>query len=238
MTAAVPGTLHLLPSSLGHDDPALFPALLLDVVGSVDWMIAENPRTTRRFLRAIGYQGDFDRFRVDVLDKRADDETVLNWAMEIAAGSSAIYVSEAGMPCVADPGGLLVRFCHDMGARVRPIPGPSSIILALAASGLNGQDFRFSGYLPIHAKERRRALRDLERDSASTGAARIFMEAPYRNEAMFEACLESLREDTFLTVAVDLTTPDEFVRTLTVGRWSREGSPRLHKRPALFILQA
>lgn len=153
----------------------------------------------------------------------------------MANGDDAGLVSEAGYPCVADPGSGLVALAHRAGARVVPLVGPNAMLMALAASGLNGQRFRFSGYLPIDSKGRVKALLDLEREAWADGSTQLFMETPYRNHALLKDIVEHCRPQTLLCVACDLTAPGEYIRTRPVGEWHK-GAPDLHKRPAVFLL--
>ncbi|WP_300798573.1 SAM-dependent methyltransferase, partial [uncultured Alistipes sp.] len=154
----------------------------------------------------------------------------------IAAGRSAGVISEAGVPGVADPGALVVEACHRRGIRVVPLVGPSSILLALMASGLNGQSFAFNGYLPVKPAERAQAIRRFERRARGEGQSQLFIEAPYRNAKLLEQLLQVLAPDTRLAVAVDLTAPGAQVTTRTVGEWCRSPLPELNKRPAIFII--
>ena len=154
----------------------------------------------------------------------------------IAEGRSAGVISEAGVPGVADPGALVAEACHRRGIRVVPLVGPSSIILAVMASGLNGQSFAFNGYLPVKPPERTRAIRFFERRALSEGQSQLFIEAPYRNVKLMEQLVQTLGDQTRLTVAVDLTAPDERIETHTAGEWRRRQLPEMNRRPAIFII--
>ena len=207
------------------------------VMAELDYFIVENLRTARRFLSraALGLQ-------IDTLDLRElNEHTTAGAAVErllepLLAGRAAGVVSEAGVPGVADPGALVVEAAHRHGVRVVPLVGPSSIILAMMASGLNGQSFAFNGYLPVKAPERARAVRMLERRAAAEGQSQLFIEAPYRNDKLFAQLLETLAPATRLMVAVDITAPGERILTRTVEEWRRSGRPELNKRPALFAI--
>ena len=163
-------------------------------------------------------------------------EAVEAMVRPIAEGHSAGVISEAGVPGVADPGALAAEACHRLGIRVVPLVGPSSILMALMASGLNGQSFAFCGYLPVRPPERAKALRTLERRAHAEGQSQIFIEAPYRNVKLLEQILSVCGVETRLTVACDITAPDEYIATRSVGAWRREAMPDIGKRPTIFII--
>ena len=233
------GTLYLIPCPISDQtDPwDVLPAANRAVMDALDYFIVENTRTARRFLSRAGIARPIDGLEF----RELNEHTVAGREVEelvapIAAGRSAGVISEAGVPGVADPGALVVEACHRRGIRVMPLVGPSSILLAVMASGLNGQSFAFNGYLPVKPAERSRAIRFFERRAHAEGQSQLFIEAPYRNAKLFGELLQTLAQETRLTVAVDLTAPSESVITRTVGEWRRGPLPELNKRPAIFII--
>ncbi len=233
------GTLYLIPCPISDQTSPwdVLPAANRAVMDSLDYFIVENTRTARRFLSRAGIARPIDELEF----RELNEHTVAGREVEelvapIVAGRSAGVISEAGVPGVADPGALVVEACHRRGIRVMPLVGPSSIILAMMASGLNGQSFAFNGYLPVKPPERTKAIRFFERRAHSERQSQLFIEAPYRNVKLFEELLQTLAVETRLTVAVDLTAPDEGIWTRTVGEWRRCPRPELNKRPAIFII--
>ncbi|MFZ5939611.1 MAG: SAM-dependent methyltransferase [Bacteroidota bacterium] len=230
------GKLYLIPNTLGHSDPwTTIPASVPEVTGRVRHYIVENVRTARRFLRLIDPGIVIDDLVFMELNKHTVQAELPAMLAPLHSGFDMGIISEAGVPGVADPGAQIVALAHREDIRVIPLTGPSSILLALMASGLNGQQFRFCGYLPVGRQERQKALKNLEQLVIRTKETQIFIEAPYRNDQLLEEILSACHADLHLTIAVDLTTPEEMVRTLTVGEW-RKKRPALHKRPALFLI--
>lgn len=234
------GTLYLIPCPIADETAPweVLPAANRAVMEGLDYFIVENTRTARRFLAKAGIGP------IDTLEFRElNEHTVAGSAVEelvapLAAGRSAGVISEAGVPGVADPGALVVEACHRRGIRVVPLVGPSSILLAVMASGLNGQSFAFNGYLPVKPAERAQAIRRYERRAQSEGQTQLFIEAPYRNAKLLEELLHTLAPATRLGVAVDLTAPAERIEVRTVAEWRRAPLPELHKRPAIFLVGA
>jgi len=233
------GVLYLIPCPISEQTQPwdVLPEANRAVIDSLDYFIVENTRTARRFLSKADVKHPIDALEF----RELNEHTVAGVAVEelvrpIAEGRSAGVISEAGVPGVADPGALVVEACHRRGIRVVPLVGPSSIILAMMASGLNGQSFAFNGYLPVKPPERAKAIRFFERRARSEGQSQLFIEAPYRNVKLFEQLLQTLAPDTRLSVAMDLTDPEEFIRTLSVAEWRREKTPDMNKRPAIFII--
>ncbi|RZS80367.1 SAM-dependent methyltransferase [Pigmentiphaga kullae] len=233
------GILHLVPVSLGDAPPERWlPAEARALAGRLDTYIAENAKTARAFLKAIGTVRPIQEITIHTLDARTDDRDIAAWLKPIAAGGEIGLVSEAGCPAVADPGARVARAAHAMGIRVQPWVGPSSILLGLMASGLDGQRFAFHGYAPVDAGERARQLREWEQASARHNQTQILIETPYRNGAMFATMLATLRPATLLCVARALTTEREWVRTHSVADWKRQPPPDLDKQPTLFLFLA
>jgi 16S rRNA (cytidine1402-2'-O)-methyltransferase len=234
------GTLFLLPAPLAGDTAvAVLPLQTLEVARRLDLYFAENAKTTRAYLKAIAHPRPLAELEIIEIGHHPDAARVDGWLAKLDARDAAI-VSEAGCPGIADPGDDLVARAHALGITVRPLVGPSSLLLALMASGLNGQAFRFLGYLPQDAVELAAHLRDLERASR-TGETQLWIETPYRNDRMLDAVLAACSPDTRLSVAVDLTAPAEAAITRTVAGWKALAPahrPLLHKRPAVFALLA
>lgn len=236
--------LLLLPACLGDTDPALvLPAAYLTRMEHLRAFFVEDLRSARRFLRKIGYRLPFEEVLFvelnehtrascieEVLRQQGVDESLLS-------GQDIGVLSEAGLPCVADPGAMAVEWAHRKGMQVVPFSGPSSLFLALMASGLNGQSFCFHGYLPATPKERVARIRELESASLKRNQTQLFIETPYRSQAMFESLLESCRPSTRLCVASSITLPDEFIRTMTVGQWKKSPAS-IQKKNTVFLLLA
>ncbi len=213
------------------------PAANRQIMASLDYFIVENVRTARRFLSRAALGRPIDELEfVELNEHTTDPAAVARMVRPLLEGRSAGVISEAGVPGVADPGAWAVAECHRLGIRVVPLVGPSSILLALMASGLNGQSFAFNGYLPVKPPERARAIRALERRAVTERQSQLFIEAPYRNAKLFEQLLEVCAPTTHLTVAVDITAPGEQIVTRPIGEWRRAPWPELNKRPAIFIL--
>lgn len=214
----------------------VLPEYNADIVRSINYFVVENLRTGRRFLSRVGMGRPIDTLKMAELNEHTAPAEVEALIAPILAGEDCAMISEAGCPGVADPGAALAALCHRHGVRIVPLVGPSSILLALMASGMNGQSFAFNGYLPVKTPERQRALRNLERRARSEHQSQIFIEAPYRNRQMLEAIVASCAPDTRVTVAVDITAESERIVTRTVAEWRRAMPDDLHKRPAIFII--
>ncbi len=214
----------------------VLPEYNADIVRSINYFVVENLRTGRRFLSRVGMGRPIDTLKMAELNEHTAPAEVEALIAPILAGEDCAMISEAGCPGVADPGAALAALCHRHGVRVVPLVGPSSILLALMASGMNGQSFAFNGYLPVKTPERQRALRTLERRARSEHQSQIFIEAPYRNRQMLEAIVASCAADTRVTVAVDITAESERIVTRSVAEWRRAMPDDLHKRPAIFII--
>ena len=233
------GILYMIPCPIS-DSTAVYdvvPEANRGVIDSLDYFIVENVRSARRFLSKAGIARKIDELEFVELN----EHTVAGAAVEamvrpIEQGRSAGVISEAGVPGVADPGALVVEACHRRGIRVVPLVGPSSILLAMMASGRNGQSFAFNGYLPVKPPERSKALKALERRAHAEHQSQIFIEAPYRNVKLMEQMLQVCSPDTLLTVACDITSPEELIRTLSIKAWRAEGVPDIAKRPTIFII--
>lgn len=229
------GTLYLIPNTLG-DTPiaAVIPSEVVSKILALKVFASENPKNTRRFLRQIDRNHPLDDLQFLELNEHSTDAD-LDACLNALAQSDVGIISEAGCPGIADPGAQLVALAHHHGYPVVPLVGPSSILLALIASGFNGQNFSFNGYLPVKPAERARALRNYEKQSAIERRTQIFIETPYRNLKLFEQMLQTLRPDTLLSIACDVTTPEEYIRTYPIREWKRQ-SPPIDRRPAIFSI--
>jgi len=230
------GKLFLIPSFLGEDNSSIIPQQVKDVVESLTEFIVEDARTARRYLRAIGYRKIFDtEVLIRELDKHAAQQNCNSLFENILTGKNCGLISEAGNPCIADPGSELVAFAHKKSIEVIPLVGPSSILLALIASGFNGQNFSFTGYLPIQNPERSKKIKHLE--SLSKNATQIFMETPFRNQKLLEEILKTCSDETKLCIACDLTLPIQFIKTQLIKDW-KKNVPDINKRYCIFLLGA
>jgi len=233
------GRLFLIPCSLSEDTPPqdVIPAAVIDRIRTLDLFIVENAKSARAFLRACGHPRPLRELAMAELNEHTPPGAVLPLLAPLREGKDAGLLSEAGVPAVADPGACLVAAAHAEGIPVVPLSGPSSIILALMASGLEGQRFRFVGYLPAEAGKRSERIAELERRSAQDDETQVFIETPYRNDALLADLLATCRAGTRLAVAADLTGPGEWIRMTTVEDWRRTPGA-IGKRPAIFLLHA
>jgi 16S rRNA (cytidine1402-2'-O)-methyltransferase len=247
----MPGTLYLIPNTLGQDqgvhaDPLalIIPIEVQAITARIDYFIAENAKTTRAFLKLVAAAYPLARplqeIRIAELDINTDATALPALLEPLLAGRDAGLISEAGVPAVADPGANLVRLAHTRGIAVKPLVGPSSLLLAVMASGLNGQSFAFNGYLPIDAQQRAKRIRMLEERSRQENQTQLFIETPYRNSALLEALLMTCQSGTLLCVATDLTLQSESIRTQTAAKWKSDlasgKTPDFHKKPTVFLL--
>lgn len=233
------GTIYMIPCPISDETPVwdVLPEANRKVMDSLDYFIVENTRSARRFLSKAGVKRRIEELEfVELNEHTTDEREVERMLRPVVEGRSAGVISEAGVPGVADPGAAIVALAHRHGVRVVPLVGPSSILMSVMASGLNGQSFAFVGYLPIKEPERGRRLKELERRVVEEYQSQLFIEAPYRNVKLFDTLIKSLSPRMRLTVAADITAPDEFIRTLTVGEWRKVGVPQIEKRPTIFLL--
>ncbi len=232
----VKSTVYLVPSLLHENGLKTIPAYILDAVKDCQVFFVENERTARRYLKQLWKEMVIDDYEWVVIHK-AEEMVRQNFVRYLNEGKNIGIISEAGCPAIADPGQLLIEEAQKHNAIVKPLVGPSSILLALMASGMNGQCFQFLGYLPIDKNNRVAAIRSLEKDSQSTNCTQLFIETPYRNNQMIESILQNCQPDTRLCIAVNLTGPDEWIKTKTIKDWSRQ-IPDIHKKPAMFLMYA
>ena len=227
-------TVYLIPSLLHEEGMEALPAYILPAVRECQVFFVENERTSRRFLKLLSKEiviDDYEWYNV------ADASAAATFKQKIKENKVIGLLSEAGCPGVADPGQAFVAIAQDMNADVKPLVGPNSILLALMASGMNGQQFLFAGYLPIDNVQRAKAIRELEANSSKNNCTQIFIETPYRNNQMIEAVLKNCKPATRFCIAADLTSKKEWVKTKTVAQWQQQ-KPDMHKRPVIFLLLA
>ena len=232
------GRLYLIPSPLGDNDPVeVIPAPTLALLQGIRRYVVEEVRTARRYLSRAGLKGHISELEFHELNEHTGPEEVEAMASLFDDGQDVGLISEAGLPAVADPGAALVALCHRRGITVVPLVGPSSLMLALMASGLNGQSFAFCGYLPAKTDERRNAIKAIEKASQAHNQTQIVIETPYRNDSFFADLLQACRPSTRICVAADITLPDAFIRTRTASEWKKENLI-IGKRPCVFLMLA
>jgi 16S rRNA (cytidine1402-2'-O)-methyltransferase len=229
-------TVYLIPTFLDEEGMDAIPAYVTIAVKAAEVFFVENERSARRFMKRLWKEMDIDSYSWFVIHKN-EDAVKQEFLQQIKLGKQIAILSEAGCPGIADPGQILVAAAQEAGALVKPLVGPNSILLALMASGLNGQHFQFAGYLPIETTERVRRIKELELDSRKEGSAQIFIETPYRNLSMLDSLLKNCLPGTRLCIAVNLTGKSESVQTKTIEAW-KKSIPDINKRPAIFIIQA
>ncbi|MDO8301359.1 SAM-dependent methyltransferase [Lacisediminimonas sp.] len=244
------GDLYLVPNVLTSPGVAgnpleVIPASALAITARLDYFIAENAKTARAFLKAVAQTHPLalplQQIRIEELNVNTEARRLPELLLPLVQGGSAGLLSEAGVPAVADPGADLVRVAHARGIRIHPLVGPSSLLLALMASGLNGQSFAFNGYLPVDAGERASRIKALEQRSQQERQTQLFIETPYRNAALFEALLRHCRADTLICVATNLTLDTESIHTRTARQWKEVGEDwarQLQKQPTVFLFLA
>lgn len=230
------GRLFLIPTTLGDNEPLeVLPISIKQAIEHIDHYIVENEKSARWFIKKISSGKSQPGLRLSVLNKFTEAEEIPQFLEPCKRGFDIGIISEAGCPGVADPGASVVQLAHKKGIQVVPLVGPSSIILALMASGMNGQNFAFNGYLPIDTAERKKSIKRLEKISRDTGQSQIFMETPYRNDKLLAELIKVLHPNTRLCVACDITLPTESIATKTAGDWKKTDA-QLHKRPVIFII--
>jgi 16S rRNA (cytidine1402-2'-O)-methyltransferase len=248
----MPGTLYLIPNTLGPTDATpnalshVLPEQVQDIASKLGYFVAENAKTARAFLKLVAIAHPLARplqeIQIAELNVNTPPQALAALLAPLLEGQDAGLVSEAGVPAVADPGADLVRLAHQHGIAVRPLVGPSSLLLAVMASGLNGQSFAFNGYLPTDAAQRTKRIQQLEQRSRAEKQTQLLIETPYRNAAMLEALAGACQPGTLVCVATDLSLPTESVRTLTAAKWKAQlaanNGPDFHKKPTVFLFLA
>ncbi len=230
------GKLYLIPTRLGDNPPLeVLPLSIKRVIELVNDYIVENEKTARRFIKRISPKKSQAKLNINLLNKFTDVTELPSFLNACLDGKDIGLLSEAGCPGVADPGAEVVRIAHENNIQVVPLVGPSSILLALMSSGMNGQNFAFNGYIPIDKTERKKELKRLEALSANQNQTQLFIETPYRNDKLLEDMCKVLHQDTRVCVACDITLPTEYIKTYTVGEWKTKKID-LHKRPTIFVI--
>ncbi len=230
------GILYLVPNTLGNQDiTTTIPILINEKIDSIQVFIVEDLRNARRYLKRLNREIVIDNLTFHELNEHTRPEVIPQFLEEAMNGADTAVISEAGAPGVADPGAAVVRIAHEKGIKVVPLTGPSSILLSLMASGLNGQAFTFHGYLPVKNPDRIRKIKEIEQVLMRKGETQLFIEAPYRNDALLVDILESCNPSTLLCIAADITLDTEFIETHPVSSWKKK-KPALHKRPVIFLL--
>jgi 16S rRNA (cytidine1402-2'-O)-methyltransferase len=229
--------LYLIPTTLGESGTThVIPSDVSAIVKKINYFIVENIRTARRYLRKLDPLADIDGLQFFELNQHTDSRIIEEYLNPIFEGFDVGIISEAGCPGVADPGAAVVKHAHIKQIRVIPLVGPSSILLSLMASGMNGQNFAFIGYIPVKPAERVKAIKEIERRSGNEKQTQIFIEAPYRNTPLLNDLVNTLNDQTRLCVACDLTLATEYIKTQLVAQW-KKGIPDLNKRPAIFLIE-
>jgi 16S rRNA (cytidine1402-2'-O)-methyltransferase len=232
------GVLYLVPSSIAEEtQQTVIPGHVRQALPGIRHFLAEDVRTARRFLSSLKLYASIEPLQFEVLNKDTKPAELKALFQPLLEGHNLGVISESGCPGIADPGALAVQYAHEQGIQVAPLVGPSSLLLALMGSGLNGQRFTFHGYLPIDGKEAANAIKALEKESRSRQQTQLFIETPYRNNTMLKNLLQNLHDDTRLCIAVDLTGKDESIKTFTVSKW-KNLRPELPKVPAVFLFLA
>lgn len=230
------GKLYLVPCTLGDYAPSLvLPAPVLEIIRQLDMFIVENAKSARAFLKACEITLPQSELQIFEIDKHDPQQDISAFLQPLLMGKNSGLISEAGVPAVADPGAAIVKRAHKLGIRVVPLTGPSSLLLALMASGMDGQRFCFHGYLPIDRNERSKTLLRLEKEARQYSQTQLFIETPYRNNQLLKDICELLQPETRLCIAVNLTTPHEFISTRSVREWKKQ-LPDLNKKPAVFLI--
>ena len=230
------GKLYLIPTTLGESDPMdVLPQTVKRAIDFIDHYIVENEKTARRFIKAVNAQKVQAELKISLLNKHTEVSEHNAMIKPCLEGINVGLMSEAGCPGVADPGAVIVKIAHEKGIQVVPLVGPSSILLAMMASGMNGQSFAFNGYLPIDKSDKKSALKNFEKMSSDKNQSQIFIETPYRNNKLLEDILSALQPNTHLCIAADITLPTEYIKTLRVTDWKKT-KVDLHNRPTIFII--
>lgn len=235
----VKGKLYMIPTSLGESDVhKILPLYVKEHIHNLDEFIVENSKTARSYLKKMNIPTPQNKLKIHVLNKHTNYEDIHDFLNACRNGKNIGLISEAGCPGVADPGAEITKMAHEEDIRVVPLVGPSSILLALMASGMNGQSFTFNGYLPIENSERKKRLQNLEKNSRHYNQTQIFIETPYRNDKLIDSIYQNLQGNTKLCIACDLSLNSEYIRTKTVNEWMKVSKPRLKKRPCIFLIHA
>jgi 16S rRNA (cytidine1402-2'-O)-methyltransferase len=234
---SIPGILYLIPTTLGDtaETADVLPVKVNHIINTIDEYIVENEKSARHYLKKMGIQKPLQEIILHPLNQHTESQEISTYLNSIALGKNVGIISEAGCPGVADPGADVVKLAHEKNITVVPLVGPSSILLSLMASGFNGQNFAFNGYLPKERNERIKKIKELERIAVSRNQTQLFIETPYRNTHLLEDLLANCEKQTKLCIACDVTLPTEFIKTKSIAEW-KKGIPDINKRPTIFLL--
>jgi len=228
------GKIYLIPCFIDENAVHTIPSYIVDAVKECQVFFVENERSARRYLKQLWKEMVIDNYEWFAIHK-AEEQVISSFRQKIKEGKTIGIISEAGCPGIADPGQLLINAAQEMNAAIKPLVGPSSILLALMASGMNGQQFQFVGYLPIDAQQRVKAIKDLEAESKRKNCTQLFIETPYRNNQLLETLLKNCNNSTRLCIAADITGEKEWIKTKTIGEWKNE-KVDVNKRPVIFLI--
>ena len=232
------GKLFLIPSTLGGENiTEIFPPIIAEIICRTNYYIVENQKSARKLIKLVCPEKNQSELKIFQLDKHQKSLGIDDFMQNIKQGHNIGLISEAGLPAIADPGSLVVKWAHQNNIKIKPLTGPSSLMLAVMSSGLNGQNFSFHGYLPKENGLLKKKIKQLERLSSMDGSAHLFIETPYRNQKLMDVLLKTLHPDTYLCIARNLTLPEEFIKTKRIKEW-KKNLPDLHKKPTVFIFQA
>lgn len=235
-TVALKGKLYLIPTTLGEMEPQdVLPQTIKRAIDFIDYYIVENEKTSRRFIKSVHPEKIQASLKIVTLNKHTEVSEHNTMIAPCLSGINIGLMSEAGCPGVADPGAVIVKLAHENGIQVIPLVGPSSILLAMMASGMNGQSFAFNGYLPIDKNDKKTALKNFEKLSHDKNQSQLFIETPYRNNKLLEDLLQALQPNTHLCIATDITLPSEYIKTFRISEWKKI-KVDLHNRPTIFII--
>lgn len=235
MNKQIKGVLYLIPIPIAENANSTIPDQVKSAIKNIRYFLAENPKTARRFLKSIDQDLKIERLHIESLDKRTQITELTNLMSPLISGENMGVISESGNPCIADPGSIAVNFAHSNAIKVIPLTGPSSILLALVASGLNGQNFTFNGYLPVQDSDLKKKLKSMEKLVWNFNQTQIFMETPYRNNKMLKVLIATLNTEIKLCVASDITGQNQLVKTLQVNKWI-SNLPDIQKQPTIFLI--
>jgi 16S rRNA (cytidine1402-2'-O)-methyltransferase len=233
------GKLYMIPTTLGDSDvEKILPRSVKETIHQLDEFIVENSKTARAFLKLMEIPTPQNQLKLHILNKHTEPQDLHSFLNACRQGKNIGLISEAGCPGVADPGAEIANIAHKEDIQIIPLVGPSSILLSLMASGMNGQSFAFNGYLPIDKLDVKKKLKDLERISRSHNQTQMFIETPYRNNKLIDTLHQSLQSNTKLCIACDISLNTEYIKTKTIGEWKKTAKPDLHKRPCIFLIHA
>ncbi len=235
MNELIKGILYLIPIPIAENANITIPDQIKNAIKEIKYFLAENPKTARRFLKSIDRNLKIETLHIETLDKRTQAAELVNMMSPLALGENMGVISESGNPCIADPGTIAVNYAHINAINVIPLTGPSSIVLALIASGLNGQNFTFNGYLPVQEPDLRKKLKTMEKLVWNYNQTQIFMETPYRNNKMLKVLMATLSPETKLCVAADITGQNQLIKTLPVVNWKGR-LPDIQKLPTIYLI--